>query len=235
MTIEIENIYIRFEDSNLKFDIGVLIPKIETMSMSKLWEFVERVTDTTVLYKSLTIAKADAFINYGDSHQALENFLDLDRFQRITSLHQAERDSLQRNLRRFIKMTFEESASRFSGHAQQSVNRYILKDQAFSIDTRLQFTLNKKKKLQENPDSKDPDVKLDMVFGGFFKKVARQDRDTPSILERTQRVTITQQVPFLAKQADDSVNSQLKSVNLSKDLSKEIIATSSRSHGINEV
>ena len=71
ISIEIENTYIRFEDTNLKFDIGILIPRIEVASMNKNWDLVQTVLDMAVLYKGLTIYNMDAYINYGDSFKPL--------------------------------------------------------------------------------------------------------------------------------------------------------------------
>lgn len=187
--MEIENTYIRFEDSNLKFDIGILIPRIEMQSTDKKWDFMEKVVDLAVLYKSIAVSRVDAYINYGDTFRPLSQFLELDAFSKITTLPQQKQQQLEDTLHSFIKRTFEDSAVRFTsiGGLVGNLNKYILRDQPFSLDTRLQFTMDKKKAMKDNPDFKEPDVLLDMIFGGLFKSSHRSRPESAAtrIMQKT--------------------------------------------------
>ena len=64
--ITIENIYIRFEETDLKFCMGLLIPKVEGYSVDSAWNKVEKVIQTAVLYKKMTIQDVSLFVNYGE-------------------------------------------------------------------------------------------------------------------------------------------------------------------------
>ena len=66
--IEIENIYIRFEDEQLKFSMGYLLPKIDVVPTDKNFvEAVEHITDLAVLFKKLKVDDVSAFINTGNN------------------------------------------------------------------------------------------------------------------------------------------------------------------------
>ena len=68
LKIEIENIYIRFEDEQLKFSMGYLLPKIDVVPTDKNFvEAVEHITDLAVLFKKLKVDDVSAFINTGSN------------------------------------------------------------------------------------------------------------------------------------------------------------------------
>ena len=58
-----------------------------------------------------------------------------------------------------------------SAHRPQGriVNEYIFKEQKFTIDCNLQFVLNRPMALKLNPDFNEPNVVVNLIFGGFFK------------------------------------------------------------------
>lgn len=93
------------------------------------------------------------------------------------------------------------------------------------MDTRFQKTLNKRKLLQENPDFKEPDIKMEMIFGGYFKKRAASSRDnlesmaTQRAESRGHMFNVIQGFNSYTpapKVVDDSLNSQLRSMNVSQ-------------------
>ena len=54
--IVIENVYVRYEDSQFGFSVGLMIPKIEVSSVDELWEYLSKgkpARDCGVLYKLL--------------------------------------------------------------------------------------------------------------------------------------------------------------------------------------
>lgn len=110
LAVEVENVFIRFEDSNLKFDIGVLIPKIEISSLNRFWQPTKPVEDTAILFKGITISKMDAYINYGSRFKPLSKIIDIEAFKDIGKLKSTEKDKLEESLRSFIKKTFENSS-----------------------------------------------------------------------------------------------------------------------------
>lgn len=63
LKVEIENVYVRFEDEDLKFAIGFLLPKTSCISTDPDFNPKEGNSDTSVLYKKLTIDDLSVFIN----------------------------------------------------------------------------------------------------------------------------------------------------------------------------
>ena len=52
--IEIDNVYLMYEDQSFKFQIGLLLPKIEVKTINKQGEeTTDSVEDCSVLYKRL--------------------------------------------------------------------------------------------------------------------------------------------------------------------------------------
>jgi hypothetical protein len=52
-----------YVDDQFNFQIGLMIPKIEVKSMDKLWQAIELVEDTSVLYKLLAVHNISFFVN----------------------------------------------------------------------------------------------------------------------------------------------------------------------------
>lgn len=63
-SIEIENVYLMYEDKSFKFQIGVLLPKIEVNSINKLGELIDCVEDCSVLFKLLKVQDVSFFVNH---------------------------------------------------------------------------------------------------------------------------------------------------------------------------
>ena len=53
LSIEIEKVYVRFEDEDLEFSIGFLLPKVNCRSTDKNYTPMRNITDTAVVYKSI--------------------------------------------------------------------------------------------------------------------------------------------------------------------------------------
>ena len=79
--ITIENIYVRFEETDLKFSMGLLIPRVVGYSVDSTWNKVERVIYTAVMYKKMTIEDVSLFVNYGEKFSSIDQILDLENFK----------------------------------------------------------------------------------------------------------------------------------------------------------
>jgi hypothetical protein len=55
INIEIENVYLMFEEPNLKFSIGLLLPNIKVQSLDELWNKIDFIEDPSLIAKLLTI------------------------------------------------------------------------------------------------------------------------------------------------------------------------------------
>ena len=55
INIEIENVYLMFEEPNLKFSIGLLLPNIKVQSLDEMWNKMDFIEDPSLIAKLLTI------------------------------------------------------------------------------------------------------------------------------------------------------------------------------------
>ena len=72
INIEIENVYLMFEDSMLKFSIGLLLPNIKVQSLDEFWNKIELIEDPSLIAKLLTIQNVSIHVNYGDNFKSFE-------------------------------------------------------------------------------------------------------------------------------------------------------------------
>lgn len=79
LNIEIEKVYVRFEDEELQFSIGFLLPKIHCLSTDRDYNPTKDITDISVVYKKLSIDDVSAFINTKKTFMPLAVLLDLDK------------------------------------------------------------------------------------------------------------------------------------------------------------
>lgn len=85
-------------------------------------------------------------------------------------------------IQQFILDTFEDSKMRFDpSYKPKKSNEYIFQKKKFSIDCNFQFTLNRLLALKLNPDFKDPNVSINLIFGGLFKD--RQEAANQEVVE----------------------------------------------------
>ena len=71
LTIDIEQVYIRFEDEGLKFAIGILVPNLNCLSCDKNFSLSQWIDDPSVLYKKIAIDDISVFINTKDTFKPL--------------------------------------------------------------------------------------------------------------------------------------------------------------------
>ena len=114
--ITIENIYIRFEETDLKFSMGLLIPKVEGYSVDSAWNKVERVVSAAVMYKKMTIQDVSLFVNYGEKFASIDQLLALESFkerQRARKLQKSDYDEFGLKVNKYTNEVFSDSAARF--------------------------------------------------------------------------------------------------------------------------
>ena len=74
LKIEIENVYVRFEDEHLKYSMGLLLPKVSCLSMGKdFQEFKGVIKDVAELFKKINAEDCSAYVNTGDSFQSFHD------------------------------------------------------------------------------------------------------------------------------------------------------------------
>lgn len=67
----------RFEDEELDFSIGFLLPKIHCLSTDRDYNPIRDITDISVVYKKVTIDDVSAFINTKETFMSLAELLGL--------------------------------------------------------------------------------------------------------------------------------------------------------------
>ena len=73
--IVVENIYVRYEEPQFGFAVGLMIPKIEVSSVDELWEYLSKgkpARDCGVIFKLLQINDVSLYGNYGKNFRRLD-------------------------------------------------------------------------------------------------------------------------------------------------------------------
>ena len=78
MTIDIERVHFRFEDEDLHYAIGILIPNINCLSCDKTFSPMDWINDPSVLYKKLKIDDISVYINTKSTFKSLQEMIYLD-------------------------------------------------------------------------------------------------------------------------------------------------------------
>ena len=152
ISVEIEKVYVRFEDEALEFSIGMLIPSISLKSTDKDFNPIQNIIDTAILFKRINIDDVSLFVNHGSSFRSIRKILHLERYFKKEVLDNAYLENLSILVTRYLEATFTRSASRFNQQDTQGQwlesdtldedFQFITLDRAFKIECLLQFTLN---------------------------------------------------------------------------------------------
>lgn len=65
-----------YEDKSFRFQIGLLIPKVQVKSMDEFWEIIECVEDTSVLFKKLNVDNVSFYVNHSYNFRSINKILE---------------------------------------------------------------------------------------------------------------------------------------------------------------
>ena len=65
-----------YEDKSFRFQIGLLIPKVQVKSMDEFWEIIECVEDTSVLFKKLNVDNVSFYVNHSHNFRSINKILE---------------------------------------------------------------------------------------------------------------------------------------------------------------
>jgi len=198
LKIEVEKICIMFEDEDLKFSIGLLLPSIKCLSTSDDFNAVRgQIEDVAVLFKKMQVSDVSAFINTSNSFQSLDQTLQLpvkiQTYMKLMSPNQAK--DLCQKVKDFLRATFEDSEGRFS---QESSNEYLFRDKQFSIDCRLKYVQDlmsaMRSAAQRGEEFSKPLIDVDLIFGGLFKDQRAEGTEQQESLISIKKVITEEQL-----------------------------------------
>lgn len=163
-SIEIENVYLMYEDKSFNFQIGLLLPKIEVKSVNKLGEIIENVEDCSVIYKLLQVQDVSLIVNH-TKITPISNLLanvKIDQEKRSFSKQaiwsKEDCNEVGLVIERHLRETFEDSNQRFSRQHDTKHNYVFL--EKFTIELKVQVTLNKSIAQELDLNFSEPDLLL---------------------------------------------------------------------------
>ena len=164
LKLTIERVYVRIEDP-LPFAIGILIPLVQVHTADKEWNIVKVVEKPEIAYKMVRIEDLSIFMERDQGEADINDILKIKEIQdRPDFIVERERRIFEH-----IQSIFTWVKESQSDDIELDSNDFILKQ--LCIDVRLQMTIDKVRAKKNIEALSEPDMKVQIICGGFFGNV----------------------------------------------------------------
>ena len=203
--VNIENIYVRFEDSitndKMHYAVGICLEAIQLYTCNEEFE-KETVSGKNRAYKTAKITNLQIYLDYAEIKNLTRYKITFEELAKIKTLDAIEDDLIKRIIveRNEKGRPLTEELIRTKNFMLEEIkgtrkNKYLVEN--FCIEARLIYNKNPKK-------NKDPMFEASLVIGGRFKEYGEDKMQTSEgtstlFLEKEQMLSILKFLDFLSK------------------------------------
>ncbi|CDW72111.1 UNKNOWN [Stylonychia lemnae] len=157
--ISIKRIYLRMEDPEYPYALGVLLPSIQVDTTDRFWNKIDLVKDPEIMFKNIKIQDFQIFLENDKENSQIDKIIKLKEFKDADN----KQEIIQMRLQQHIDQAFSD---------EFNPDNILHK---FQLDIRFQFILDKIRVLENNLYKDDPDIKISVMFGNMFDTLTEKN------------------------------------------------------------